>query len=100
MAATLKPHQYAIGRPSGAEELHKLTQALLDHNHDNAILSIDVAAAFSNMHHSSILQAVQQHHPEYEPFIRPWITAEATYHCRLDDDTTQTHTTNRGVPMG
>ena len=100
IAKTIAPHQYAIGRPSGAEELHKLTQALLDQSTDNALLSIDVAAAFSNLHHSAIIQAIQQHHPEYEPLLRPWITAHSTYYCRVDSTNTQTYTTNCGVPMG
>ena len=49
IARTPNKFQYAVGRPSGAEELHKCEQALLDGNHDIGILSIDIKAAFSDI---------------------------------------------------
>ena len=100
ISTTINDHQFAIGVPSGSEHIHKLTQTLLDLNHDNAILSIDVKAAFSHLTHKAIITAIQKFHPTLEPILRPWITAQASYYCRLSAETTTTHTTNRGVPMG
>ena len=99
IAKTINPHQYAIGKANGAEELHKYTQARLDQDKNTAILSIDIAAAFSDVHHSAVLTAIQTHHPDLEPLLRPWITAQARYLCNLGSETL-TLTSPRGVPMG
>ena len=100
LATTLNAHQYAIGRTNGAEELHKYIQTRLDHSTDTAVLSIDIQAAFSDINHHAIINAIQTHHPDLEPLIRPWITAQAQYHCHLPNQETLTLTTTRGVPMG
>ena len=99
IARVIHPHQYAIGRPAGAEEMHKLTQILLERQH-NAILSADVKSAFSDLHLDKLTHAIQQHCPEYEPLVRPWITANASYLCKLNDDEDLHLTSSRGVPMG
>ena len=101
IAETIDAHQYAIGRPNGAEELHKYVQARLDQDSDLAILSVDVQAAFSDIHLAAILESTQTHHSDLEPLIRPWLTADALYLCDLQDSSdTLTLKSGRGVPMG
>ena len=100
IATTIRAHQYAIGRPGGAEELHKFTQVSLDRDANAAILSIDVQAAFSDIEQSKIIAAIQKHHPELEPLMRPLLTAHAKYTCNLPGQESLTLTSPRGVPMG
>ena len=95
-----KPFQFATGKPQGCEHLHKLAQITLDIDRQKAILALDVKAAFSEMQRASILQTIQANFPTHENIIRPWITANATYNCRLNNDHTMQLKTTRGVPMG
>ena len=97
---TIGSHQYAIAKQNGAEELHKLVQTLLDHDRQTGLLSIDVEAAFADIEPAAILDAIQKHHGDLEPFIRHFILAEALYQCNLPNEEVLTLKSKRGVPMG
>lgn len=83
VARELCKHQYAIGRPSGSEELHKYAQIRLDAERDTAMISADVSCAFVDLEKDAAMEAVLLLWPEVEPWVRPWDTVCPTYTCSL-----------------
>ena len=67
VTSTIKPYQYALTAPRGAEHLHKYIQARIDTDKNTAVLSLDVKAAFADLSRAHILRTIHQYHPSLEP---------------------------------
>jgi hypothetical protein len=73
------PHQHGVGRPAGAELMHKSVSALVDEDPARAVLGFDVSNAFGSMPRQKILDGVLERLPLLGPVVASWLAAPTVH---------------------
>jgi hypothetical protein len=96
----VRPFNYALGMPSGAEAMHKSVLCDLARRPAANLDSFDVTNAHNEVERAGLIEAVRESVPDLGPWVEPWLRTEAVHVCHLPGASPVQLRKNRGGDQG